>query len=436
MARLEVRFHTDEGEIVVGHLLNADRTIFFQYAETFFARGIELSPFKLPLSITEPIEERERTYHGLHGLFNDSLPDGWGLIVMERALRNRGIDLNEITALDRLAFLGSRTMGALTYHPSSESDDAEILDLDLTDVAENSHRILEGSTEDILPEIVKAGGSPMGARPKVLAGVRADFGHLVTGTAEIPEGYSHWLIKFSAREDPEDMGSIEMAYAEMARIAGLTVPKTNLFRTRDGKGYFGVERFDRDSQLPSRRIHTHTLAGLLHHDHRTPGQDYHDLMKVTRVLTQDHENVLEAFRRMVFNIVAYNRDDHTKNFAFQMEPAKGWRLSPAYDITYSAGIGGEHTLMIAGEGRVPTRLHVDAIATEASIDRADVAAIVDQALEAVGDWTRVAKAHGVSIESRRRIEERLKLVREASSLDRTVVAKRPRRVPGPRRRST
>lgn len=147
------------------------------------------------------------------------------MIVMGRTLSERGINPLSITPLDRLLFLGTRTMGALTYHPPSEPDDEKQLDIDLTEVAAQSQRVLGGSTEEILPQIILAGGSPMGARPKVVAGVRGDFRHMVTGTADLPDGYSHWLIKFAARSDPEDVGPIEMAYAQMARAAGLAVPQ-------------------------------------------------------------------------------------------------------------------------------------------------------------------------------------------------------------------
>ena len=417
MARLEVRYETGERSLVVGHLLSAERSIFFQYDDAFRGYGLELSPFKLPTSIVGPIEERERTYHGLHGLFNDSLPDGWGMIVMERTLRARGIEPASITPLDRLAFLGSRTMGALTYHPSSADDDAENMELHLSAVAEQSGRIMEGSTEEILPEIVKAGSSPMGARPKIVAGVRNDFSHLVTGTSSLPEGYSHWLIKFTAKEDPSDMGAIEMAYAEMARAAGLAIPRTHLFITRDGKRYFGVKRFDRDPALPARRIHTHTFAGLLHYDHRIPGQDYHDLLKVTRVLTRKHGDVLEAFRRMLFNILAYNRDDHTKNFAFQMTPDAEWRLAPAYDITYSDGPGGEHTLLIAGEGRSPNRSHIDEIAVAASLESREVRHAIESVQQAVSTWYEIARRYDVSESSIRSIQDRLNTVHNATHLE-------------------
>lgn len=411
MARLEVRYDTGERSHIVGHLLSAQRTIYFQYAAAFRELGIELSPFRLPTEFEGPVEESERTYRGLHGLFNDSLPDGWGLLLMERALRARGIDPERITALDRLAFIGIHGMGALTYHPPTDRDDADALDIDLTEVAAQSRRILEGSAEDILPELIRAGSSPMGARPKVVVGVRADYGHLITGTADLPTGYSHWLIKFAAKEDPIDMGPIEAAYADMAREAGITFPRIHLFAARDGRHYFGVQRFDRNPEHPSRRIHVHTFAGLIHHNHRFPSQDYLDLLKATRILTQNHQDVVEAFRRMVFNILAHNRDDHTKNFAFQMSVAGEWRLAPAYDVTYSSGPAGEHTMMVAGAGLAPTRAHVNAVAEASSLEPREVRETIEAVRTAVAQWSDIASRHGVSPTSARTIQRRIAEVR-------------------------
>lgn len=424
--RLEVRYDTGDTSYVVGHLLSAQRTIYFQYAAAFRELGLELSPFKLPTELETPVEERTRTYNGLYGLFNDSLPDGWGLILMERALRARGVAPDRITAVDRLAFIGTRGMGALTYHPPTDRDDGDPLDIDLTEVAEQSQRVLEGSTEDILPELIRAGGSPMGARPKVVAGVRADFGHLVTGTADLPAGYSHWLIKFAAKEDPRDVGPIEAAYADMARHAGVAFPQTRLFTARNGHHYFGVERFDRDPAASGRRIHVHTFAGLIHHDHRLPGQDYTDLLKATRILTQNHQDVVEAFRRMVFNIFAHNRDDHTKNFAFQMSSTGAWRLAPAYDVTYSRGPAGEHTMMVAGAGAAPTRGDIDAVADASSLEPRETREILEQVRTAVDEWPTFAARHGVMPTSVRTIEQRIDEVRIQLDAAPAAPRRRPR----------
>ena len=406
MTRLDVRLETG-GEVVrVGELLAKDGRTYFQYDPAFRSRGVELSPFKLPTEVAEPLEERARVYGGLHGLFNDSLPDGWGLMLIERTLRSRGLDAARITPLDRLAFIGRRGMGALTYHPPTTADSAEPLEIDLSEIAAQSQRVLAGSTEDLLPELVRAGGSPMGARPKVVVGVSATRDHLITGVDELPNGYQHWLIKFVAQHDPVDVGAIESAYAAMARAAGIDVPPTHLFAARDGRRYFGVERFDRDPHDATRRHHIHTLAGLLHHDHRIPGQDYLDLLKVARLLTRDHRDVVEALRRSVFNVLAHNRDDHTKNFAFRMSAEGHWRLAPAYDLTFSEGPDGEHTMLVHGAGQRPTLAHIDQLAAAASIEKRELRDVVEQVRSAVAAWPTFADAAGVDPTSRRFIKRR------------------------------
>ena len=413
MARLEVRYDTGAQSQLVGHLATIDRRIYFQYDSEFRRRGVELSPFHLPTSITEPVEERERTFSGLHGLFNDSLPDGWGMIVMNRALRARGIDVRIITPVDRLAFVGTKGMGALTYHPPTERGEDEQLAIDLAKVAAQAERVLQGSAEALLPELVRAGGSPMGARPKIVVGVSTDYGNMITGVADLPVGYRHWLIKFSAREDPKDVGAIEMAYADMARAAGIEMPPTHLFAGRDGRLHFGVERFDRDLLHAATRIHVQTLSGLLHADHAVPGQDYDDLLAATRALTRDHRDVVQAFRRMVFNILAHNRDDHTKNFAYLMASSGEWRLAPAYDVTLSFGPGGEHTMTVAGQGLAPTRAHVAAVAQRAGVPVKVVREIVGAVDDAVGDWPARARRYHVSRSSMAMVQERLDAVRVA-----------------------
>lgn len=411
--RLEVRYDAGDGPSLVGTLLAAERRVWFQYDAAFRARGLELSPFRLPVAEEAPVEAPDRTWQGLHGLFNDSLPDGWGWLLMDRAMRARGVNPAQLTPLDRLAWIGRDGMGALTYHPAADRGEPGPLPLDLPAIAAQSRRILEGSTEVILPALLLGGGSPMGARPKVVAGVSHDFQRVITGTQELPAGYRPWLIKFAAPDDPPDAGPIEAAYADMARAAGITVPATHLFSVGRSRRAFGVERFDRDPMAPARRVHVHTMSGLLHADHRVPGQDYADLLRLTQVLTRDHRDVMEAFRRLVFNVLAHNRDDHTKNVAFMMSPDGTWRLAPAFDVTFSEGPGGEHTMSVNGEGRRPTRAHVLALADQAGLRARESRQVLAQVADAVAQWSALARARRVSAASARRIEAHLAEVRDA-----------------------
>lgn len=214
MRRLEVRLDWGDEQVVVGTLAERDRRIYFEYAPSFLAAPLPLSPFKLP---TGPglFQHAERDFAEVFGVFNDSLPDGWGLLLMDREFRKHGWDPATVSPLDRLAYIGTRGMGALTCHPPSAAPEEKNLRIDLDVLARQAERVLEGSAEEVLPALRIAGGSPGGARPKVLVGVRDD-GRIISGASDLPEGYRHFLVKFGTREDPPDVGAVEAAYARMA----------------------------------------------------------------------------------------------------------------------------------------------------------------------------------------------------------------------------
>jgi serine/threonine-protein kinase HipA len=389
MQRLEVFLSWGGEDVPVGALRIRDHVIYFEYAASFLAKPLPISPFKLPAR-AGIVEHSDRDFAGVFGVFNDSLPDGWGLLLMDREFRKQGRSPASISPLDRLAYIGTRGMGALTYHPAAAVDEDEA-GIDLDAIVHQAERILEGSAEDVLPALRIAGGSPAGARPKVLVGVRAD-GHLISGTAELPEDYRHYLIKFNSREDPPEMGAVEAAYSEMARAAGVNVPPSRLFETRDGGRYFGAERFDR---VGNARLHMHTLSGLLHASHRIPSMDYEGFLRATRSLTQDQRQVEEAFRRMIFNVLAHNRDDHVKNFSYLMRRSGVWRLAPAYDLVFSEGPRGEHTMAVAGEAKRPGEQDMLRVAASCDVDQAHARQTVEQVREAVHRWPELARSTGV-----------------------------------------
>lgn len=399
MRQLEVRLTRGPGEErVVGQLAEREGRIFFEYDAAFLAAPLPLSPFKLP---PEPglIEHREFAFGPIFGLFDDSLPDGWGLLLMDRMFRQRGRSLAEVSVLDRLAYLGSRTMGALTYHPPTDPAASAPEALDLGLLARAAAEVLRGSTAEVLPQLLRAGGSPGGARPKVLVGVAGDL--LLSGEDELPPGYSHWIIKFAARGEERDAGPLELAYAQMARAAGIILPPTRLFETTTGGRFFGVERFDR---WENRRTHVHTFGNLIHANFRLPSSDYRELLRVTRILTRDQQDMLEVYRRMAFNVLAHNRDDHVKNFAFRMRDDGAWELAPAYDLTFTLGPGGEHTMAVAGEGRAPAKSHLFALAEPAGITQKEAASILDGVATAVARWPVHAREAGVSRATTREVE--------------------------------
>ena len=415
---LHVEVEPGGSRLSVGRLAWRDRVAYFEYDPAFLARGMELSPFRLRLA-PGVVEGPTRPFDGLHGLFNDSLPDGWGRLLMDRRLHQLGLHPGQLTPLDRLAWVGARGMGALIYrpeHPPLARDGDPAIDLDK--LAEEAGRVLDDSPRAVLDELLTVGGSPHGARPKALVGLSADHSRLIHGVGEVPDGFAHWLVKFRAAGDPIDVGAVEHAYAAMAREAGVDMPPTMLFPAKKGPGFFGAMRFDREH---NQRVHTHTACGLLNASHVHPSLGYSDLLKATRSLVRHQAAVEQMFVRMVFNVLAFNRDDHTKNHSFLMRPDGTWRPSPAYDVTFSMGHGGEHALDVAGEGRNPGLEHILRVADEVGIGRAKANEIVDRVRPAVARWPEFADISGVSRQS-------------AASIDRTLngVRKPIRRVTLPR----
>ena len=330
----------------VGLLQQKKQRIFFEYAPEFLKSSIELSPFKLPLN-AGVFEEKKHVFDGLFGLFNDSLPDGWGCLLLDRKLRKMGKSYAEITPFDRLSLIGANPMGALEYEPAAEDSDL-YGDIELDSLSGEVDRILEGEESLVLDELLKLNGSSGGARPKIVAYVSPDRKHIIHGRKDIPAGYTSWIIKFAEKLDPQTSGELEYRYSLAAKAAGITMPETHLFPLKDGRGCFGVQRFDRTAKG---KVHTHTACGLLHASHRFASLDYENLLKLTWILTRNYADVVEMVRRMIFNVKSGNKDDHSKNFSFMLNANYQWQLAPAYDLTPSAGINGEQTCMVNGKGR-------------------------------------------------------------------------------------
>jgi len=365
----------------VGLLHQDKQRIFFEYAPKFLKSGIELSPFKLPLK-AGVFEEKSHVFDGLFGLFNDSLPDGWGCLLLDRKLRKLGKSYAEITPLDRLSLIGANPMGALEYEPAVEDSDL-YGDVELDSLSGEVDRILEGEESLVLDELLKLNGSSGGARPKIVAYVSSDRKEIIHGGKTIPDGFTPWIIKFSERHDPQSAGELEHRYSLAAKAAGITMPETHLFPLKDGRGCFGVQRFDR---TPKGKVHTHTACGLLHASHRFASLDYENLLKLTWILTRNHADVVEMARRMIFNVKSSNKDDHSKNFSFLLNEQLQWQLAPAYDLTPSAGINGEQTCMVNGKGRNITDADLIKTAATADISEAEVKNLINQVNSALQEY--------------------------------------------------
>ena len=370
--KLSVYLNTYGIHRMVGLLYENAGRVFFEYSPDFLQSGIALSPFKLPLK-PGVFEDEKRTFDGLFGLFNDSLPDGWGCLLLDRKLRKRGLSYDSITPLSRLSMIGRNPMGALEYEPADEAAE-EVGNVELDSLSGEVDKILAGNDSDVLDELLKLNGSSGGARPKIVAYVSDDRQKIIHGGANPPAGFTPWIIKFSERHDKLNSGETEYRYSLAAKEAGIDMPPTHLFPSKNGGGYFGVQRFDR---TPQGKVHVHTACGLLHASHRFSCLDYENLLKLTLVLTRDITQAEEMVRRMVFNVKSGNRDDHSKNFSFLLNKNFEWRLAPAYDLTPSAGINGEQTAMVNGKGRNITDDDLIAAAKVADIPASAVRSIIN-----------------------------------------------------------
>lgn len=348
-----------------------------------------LDHFYPPESGLHPARGRE--FGGLHGFLTDSLPDGWGYLLMRRRLAKAGVDIAGLTPLERLALVGDQGRGALTFRPATAPDDA-IETLDLDRLAEAAVTLLAGETPLLADTLAGLAGGSGGARPKVHVGFNAQ-GDISVGAGETPEGYEAWIVKFPAREDPEDIGPIEGAYADMAAAAGVRMSPHRLIPARRGPAYFATRRFDR-TQSGGRR-HMVSLAGAIEAPSDRPSASYDLYLRATRAITRRADDVTEVFRRMLFNILASNRDDHTRQHAYLMDPTGDWTLAPAFDLTYAPGPGGEHYMDIEGEGRRPTIGHVRALGARHGLKTSTIKTLVEEVQTAVARWPNLAAEAGV-----------------------------------------
>lgn len=332
----------------------SNRKTAFEYSDEWLETGFSISPFSLPLKKQVFIPNKDY-FNGLFGVFADSLPDAWGRLLLERLLKQRGKEVYEYTLLDRLEIVGSSGMGALTYEPQLEMTiDSKTDDLD--ELESQCRKILNTEYSEKLDELYRLGGTSGGARPKIMT--------------KIDDSY--WIIKFPAHVDKKESGKMEYDYSICAKKCGIEMSETKLFESSKCKGYFGTKRFDRQQiNGKTRHIHMVTAAALLEIDFEQPSLDYHSLMKLTKIITNDNkEDIENMYRRMCFNVFAHNRDDHSKNFTFLYDDINdSWRLSPAYDLTFSNTYYGEHTTMVDGNGRNPGMKELVNVGVQAGMNR-------------------------------------------------------------------
>lgn len=355
----------------VGTLAETDRRLVaFEYDPAWIRDGYPISPLSLPLRSGVYIPRDYDPFDGLYGIFADSMPDGWGRLLVDRMLRQRGIAPAAVTSLARLAIVGPSGMGALRYEPEESMRVLpEYGDLDA--LAASCQDVLAARECEDLDALFALGGSSGGARPKINT---------------VMDGRD-WIVKFASSNDDPDIGLQEYRYAQCAKACGIEMPEVRLLPSKRCAGYYAVQRFDRG--VDGQRIHMISASALLETSHRIPNLDYHTLMQLTSLLTKDYEELWRLYRLMCYNVYAHNRDDHSKNFSYLYNEASGrWTLSPAYDLTYSNSIGGEHATMVNANGRNPGLEDLLAVAGKAGLDRQKARQIAAEIQETVMEMLR------------------------------------------------
>lgn len=399
-----IKFSGDE--IEVGKLLLDNRLVYFKYNEEFLTLGLNLSPIKLKFDNSIQVADPE-PFRGIFGVFDDSLPDGWGKLLLNRALEKQGLSLNDINILDQLAYIGDSGKGALMYKPAikNERNFSDKIDIDSLKTAMDE--VYQGVSTEVIEELMHLGGSSGGARPKAHVGYNTKTHELIHGYNALPEGFEHWIIKFPSSEDPIDIANIEYAYYKMASAANIEMSESKLLQSASGQQIFATKRFDR---IGNNRIHMHSMAGLTNDNFRRSSIDYGHIIDTAYILEQSATARKKVLRLAAFNIYSHNRDDHSKNFSWLMNDSGIWSLAPAYDFTYSSTAIGEHSTRIAGEGANPGRDHIMALAEEFSISKPKE--IIEQVQESLSHWPVIAKECGVSSDSIKRIQKKFEQLRD------------------------
>ena len=385
--------------------------VIFEYAESFRDSGLEISPLRLPLTLkgpqTFPELARSDAFQGLPGVLADALPDAFGNAVIRRYFESRGTPGAALSPVQRLLYLGSRAMGALEFLPPLDGRGKHATGeaLEVASLVAQARRVIEGDTTVAVPEMMQVGATAGGARAKALILWNPETNVVRSGFATPGPGDEPWIIKFDgvssghgghalgAEFRPGPWGRIEYAYSEMARTAGIEVPRTHLLCEREF-AHFMSRRFDLTGDV---RLHMHSLGGLLHADYNVRQiVSYEEWFRTIRALGLHQPVVDEAFRRMVFNLAARNQDDHVKNIGFLMSPDGNWQLAPAFDLTWATGGRWASTHQMTLRGKDDDFTRDDLLAVGAAFDvRQDGRAIIDQVDSALDIWPAAAWETGL-----------------------------------------
>jgi serine/threonine-protein kinase HipA len=408
----------------------------FEYDPGFRRARLEISPEKLPLSMSGPVTfpelARVDAFFGLPGVFADSLPDRFGNAVITKYFESRGRARDALSPVQKLLYVGNRGMGALEYRPPipDGANAREREPLQIARLVEEARKIVEGSPDVAVPEIMRISSSAGGARAKAVILWNQDEDIVRSAFAKQQKGDQHWILKFdgvgelgSPNREPAPFNRIEYVYGQMARAAGIEMPGMRILEERN-LAHLMIKRFDREGR---EKVHMHSLGGLEHADYNAPQTySYEQYFRVILKLNLGYGALEEAFRRAVFNMLAVNQDDHVKKLSFLMDKAGNWRLSPAYDLTYAKGAGftRTHQMTFAGKDTGITVADILSVGKEFGLKK-NGQEVVEHMLEALGQWKTLATDAGVP---EKRIQEiQAELPPPTKAVQRTAPAKSDRR---------
>lgn len=390
----------------------------FEYDPAFLQKGLDISPIHMSLEDARRGDRRfsfpalsKETFFGLPGLLADALPDKFGNKIIDAWLARHGRDSAGFNPIERLCYSGKRSMGALEFSPSTIEKYDTSVPVEISELVTLTQNIMrerkkltvslsdaEQNKSDAILDILRVGTSAGGARPKAVIAMD-NAGHVLSGQANAPKGYDYWILKFDGVTDlelgePKGYGRIEYAYHLMARAAGITMTECRLVE-ENNRAHFMTQRFDRQD---GQKLHMQSLCGLAHYDFNQAGAyGYEQVFAAMRKLRLSKADAAEQYRRMVFNIVARNQDDHTKNIAFLMNAEGKWSLSPAYDVTYSHNPAGhwtnQHQMSVNGKRDHFTRNDLMVVAESISLSKS--APIIDEVIDAVRRWPEFARLAGL-----------------------------------------
>lgn len=379
----------------------------FAYTPEFAAQGIEPAPLNMPVQADEPYlftDLPEATYKRLPAMLNDALPDDFGNALINRYMAEQGIAAQDVSALDRLAYMSSRAMGALTFKPSRGPAKRKPTAIELSALVEQARQAVTGLMADddhtnaALRSIIDVGTSAGGARAKAVIAWRPETGEIRSGQLDAPDGFEHWLLKFDGMGKDQELGTtqnygrIEYAYHLMARAAGIRMTECQLLK-ENGRAHFMTRRFDREGI--SSRHHLQTLCAMAHLDYKKKGTNaYSQLFNTIGLLDLPYEDMEEAFRRMVFNVMGRNCDDHTKNFSFMLRKGRtSWELTPAYDITFAHNPTGEwtHQHLMSVNGRFKGFEVADLLAEAERFGVGTARRVIEEVRTAILSWPQFAQ---------------------------------------------